>query len=78
VVRLAGSRWHGLALYNLMRADTPILSVAWASCDRFRRHKTMTGGVGYLVRRNFRVTCEATRDLTQGWTRWTLGTRSAF
>jgi len=27
VVRPVGSRWHGFALYNLVTADTPILSV---------------------------------------------------
>lgn len=78
VVRPAGSRWHGFALYNLVRADTPILSVRLGELGPLRRYETMTGGVGYIVRRNFRVTGEATQDLTQGTTRWTLGFVSAF
>jgi hypothetical protein len=43
-----------------------------------RRYETLTGGVGYLVRRNFRLTGEATQDLMQGGTRRTLGFVSAF
>jgi len=78
VVRPGGSRWHGFALYNLVTADAPILSVRLGESGLFRRYETLTGGAGYLVRRNFRLTGEATQDLMQGRTRWTLGFVSAF
>ena len=78
VVRPAHSRWHGFALYNLVKADTPILSVRLGELGPLRRYETVTGGAGYLVRRNFRMTGEVTQDLVQGETRWTLGFVSAF
>jgi hypothetical protein len=53
-------------------------SVRLGELGPLRRYEPMTGGVGYPVRRNFRVTGEATQDLTQGETRWTLGFVSAF
>lgn len=78
VLRPRGSRWHGFALYNLVKADTPILSVRLGEPGALRRYETITGGAGYLVRRNFRLTGEVSQNLVQGNTRWTLGFVSAF
>ncbi len=78
LVRPAGSRWHGFALYNLVNADAPVLSVRLGELAPLSRYETVSGGVGYLVRRNLRVTGEATHDIEDGGIRWTLGFVSAF
>lgn len=59
-------------------AGAPILSVRLGELGPLRRHESVTGGTGYLVRRNFRLTGEVTQDLVQRKTRWTLGFVSAF
>jgi hypothetical protein len=38
----------------------------------------VSGGVGYLLRRNLRLTGEMTYDISQEEARWTLGAVSAF
>ena len=78
LVRPAGSRWHGFALYNLVTADAPLLSMRLGETAPLSRYETVSGGVGYLLRRNLRVTGEATHDLEAGGMRWTLGFVSAF
>jgi hypothetical protein len=78
LVRPQGSRWNGFALYNLVNATDPLLSLRLGEAEPLDRYETVTGGVGYLLRRNFRVTGEATHDLEQGGVRWTLGFVSAF
>lgn len=44
----------------------------------FARRYKVSCGAGYLLRRNVRVTGEATHDLELGGMRWTLGVVSAF
>ncbi len=78
LVRPRGSRWHGFALYNLVNTTDPVLSLRLGEAEPLDRYETITGGVGYLLRRNFRVTGEATHDIEQGGVRWTLGFVSAF
>jgi hypothetical protein len=78
LVRPSESRWHGFALYNLATADRPLLSVRLGEPGLLRRYETLTGGVGYLLRRNVRLTGEGTHDLEGGGARWTLGVVSAF
>jgi hypothetical protein len=78
LVRPRGSRWHGFALYNLVSATDPLLSLRLGEAEPLHRYETMTGGVGYLLRRNFRVTGEATHDIEEGGVRWALGFVSAF
>jgi hypothetical protein len=78
LVRPGESRWHGFALYNLVTADARLLSVRLGEPGPIRRYQTVTGGAGYLVRRNFRLTGEITHDLEQGGVRWSLGFVSAF
>ena len=78
LVRPQGSRWHGFALYNLVNATDPLLSLRLGEAEPLDRYETITGGVGYLLRRNFRVTGEATHDIEQGGVRWALGFVSAF
>jgi len=78
LVRPSESRWHAFALYNLVTADRPLLSVRLGEPGPLRRYETLTGGLGYLLRRNVRVTGEATHDLELGGMRWTLGVVSAF
>lgn len=78
LVRPAGSRWHGFALYNLIDADRPVLSVRLGGPALVDRYETLSGGVGYLLRRNVRVTGEMTYDISQEEARWGLGFVSAF
>ena len=78
LVRPQGSRWHGYALYNLVDATDPLLSLRLGETEPLQRYETLAGGVGYLLRRNFRVTGEVTHDIEQGGVRWALGFVSAF
>jgi hypothetical protein len=78
LLRPQGSRWHGFALYNLVDATHPLLSLRLGEPGPLERYESVTGGAGYLLRRNFRVTGEATYDIEQGGVRWALGFVSAF
>jgi hypothetical protein len=78
LVRPRGSRLHGFALYNLVNATDALLSLRLGEAGPLDRYETVTGGVGYLLRRNFRVTGEATHDIERGGVRWALGFVSAF
>lgn len=78
IVRPRQSRWHGFALYNLVDADAPLLAVRLGELTPLRRYETITGGAGYLLRRNLRFTGEVTHDIEQGGLRWTAGFVSAF
>lgn len=76
--RPAGSRWYGLALYNLIVADAPLLDVRLGGPAGLRRWETVSGGGGYLVRRNLRTMTEVGYDLESEDLRWTLGFVVAF
>jgi hypothetical protein len=76
--RPAGSRWHAFALYNLVRADQSVLNVGLGGEGSLDRYETLTGGVGYLVRRNLKVSGEMTWDTVRERMRWTLGFVTAF
>ena len=78
LVRPAGSRWYGFGLYNLVTADRPLLDVRLDTPGGVERYETLTGGVGYLLQRNLRITGETTWDMETERTRWTLGFVSAF
>jgi hypothetical protein len=78
LVRPANSKWHFFGLYNLVTADAPLLDVRLGGAAGLDRYESLTGGLGYLARRNFRVTAEATRDLEQRTTRWSAGMVTAF
>jgi len=76
--RPAGSRWHGFALYNLVRADQAVLDLGLGGPSDVDRYEALTGGAGYLVRRNFKVSGEMTWDTVRERMRWTLGLVTAF
>jgi len=78
LVRPRGSRWHAFGLYNLVTADQPILDVRLGGPSGIGRYESLTAGTGYLVRRNFKVTLEVTRDLSQEATRFSTGFITAF
>jgi hypothetical protein len=78
LLRPPESRWHGYLLYNLIDADQPILKVRLGGPDFVERYETMSGGVGYLLRRNVRLNGEMTYDLAQEAARWSFGFVSAF
>ena len=78
LLRPAGSRWHGVALYNRIVSSRPLLDPRAGGPSGVRRHETLTGGGGYLLRRNFRIYGEATRDFELERTTVTLGLTTAF
>jgi hypothetical protein len=73
-----GGRWYGFALYNLVTADRPLLDVRLGGAAPADRYESLSGGVGYLLRRNFRLSGEVTHDLGPDETRFTLGVVTAF
>ncbi len=42
------------------------------------RYETLTGGAGYLLRRNLRLLGEVTWDVEQNAGRWTAGLSTVF
>jgi hypothetical protein len=78
LVHRAGSRWYGVALYNLIRASRPLLDVGLGGPAGVTRYETVTGGGGYLVQRNVRAYAEGTWDRQLRATQWTLGMTMAF
>lgn len=78
LVRPQGKRWHLFGLYNLVTAGAPVLDVRMGGPSAIERYESITAGAGYLVRRNFKVSAEATRDVTQEATRWSVGMVTAF
>lgn len=78
LVRPAGSRWYGFALYNLVDSDRPILDVRLGGPAGITRYQSVGGGFGHLIRRNLRWMTEATWDIEAETLRWTLGFVSAF
>lgn len=78
VLRPSGSRWHGFALYNLVVSSQPVLDVRLGGPPDQRRYETLTGGAGYLLLRNLKVSGEATWDLERERMRWTVGFVTAF
>ena len=76
--RAPGDRWYALALYNLVTADRPLLDVRLGGPAGLRRYETLTGGGGWVVRRNFRLYGEATWDLAAHGAVVTLGLTTAF
>jgi hypothetical protein len=78
IVRPSGSRWYGFALYNLVTADRRVLDVRLGGVAPDDRYESLSGGIGYLLRRNFRVSGELTHDLGPGVTRVTFGIVTAM
>ena len=78
VLRPRESRWHGFGLWNLVSASDPVLDVRLGGPSGITRYQTVSGGVGYLLLRNFRLSGEFTRDLELDQSRWTLGFVTAF
>lgn len=78
LLRPAGSRWYGLALYNRVVCSQPLLDVGLGGAPGQRRYETLTGGAGYLARRNVRVYGEVTSDFESDRTFVTMGFTTAF
>ncbi len=78
VVRPAGGRWYGFALYNRVTTDRPLLDVRLGGPANVRRYESLSGGLGYLVRRNVRVSGEISYDLKQEEARIGAGLVTAF
>jgi hypothetical protein len=78
LVRPAEGRWYGLLLYNRVVTNRPLLDVRLGGPAGLRRYDTLTGGAGFLWRRNFRIYGELTGDLDVKALVWTLGVTTAF
>jgi hypothetical protein len=78
ILQPEASRWHAFGLWNRVSATAPVLDVRLGTPGGLTRYQTVTGGAGYLVMRNLRLTGEMTRDLELDQTRWTLGFVTAF
>ena len=78
IVHPAGSRWYGLGLYNYIDVNRPLLSVGLGGPSDVDRYQTLTGGGGYLVRRNFRLHAEGTYDFEIEEVRLSFGITTAF
>ncbi|HKI94477.1 MAG TPA: hypothetical protein VJ992_04240 [Gemmatimonadales bacterium] len=72
------SRWYGIALYNRITANLPLLDVRLGGAGDLTKYQAVTGGLGYLVQRNLRVYGEATWDTEAKTTRFTAGLTTAF
>jgi len=73
-----GKRFDVFALYNLVSATAPVLDVDNGGPAGLERYQSITAGLGYLVRRNLRLTGEVSRNLELDSMRWTLGFVTAF
>lgn len=78
LVRPTNSVWYGFGLYNLVKADQPMLDVRLGGPAAIRRYESFSLGVGRLLQRNLRVTAEGTYDIEREAGRWTIGFVSAF
>jgi hypothetical protein len=78
MIRPAGSRWYGVGLYNRVVSSRPLLDVRLGGPAGLRAYEALTGGGGYVLRRNFRVYGEVTGDLDRKALVWTLGLTTAF
>jgi hypothetical protein len=76
--RPAQSRWYGVALYNRVTSNRPLLDVRLGGPSSLRKYEALTGGGGFLLRRNFRIYGELTGDLNAETLVWTLGVTTAF
>lgn len=73
-----GSRWYGFGLYNGMHANVPLLDPRSGGPSGVDRYQTVTGGLGYQVRRNVRTYFELTWDIEQDDGLMGLGVTAAF
>lgn len=78
VIRPPESRWYGVALYNGVHANLPLLNPRFGGPDNLDRYQTLTGGLGYLVRRNIRTYGEITWDIEGKDALFGLGITAAF
>jgi hypothetical protein len=78
LVRPPGSRFYGYGLYNLVDTDRPLLDVREGGPPGLSRYQSLTGGLGYLMRRNVRVSGEISYDLEADLGRITAGLSLAF
>ncbi len=78
IVHPRGARWYGLGLYNLVDTDRPLLNVRLGGPANVERYHTITGGGGYLIRRNFRLHAEGTYDFEEEEVRLSVGVTTAF
>jgi hypothetical protein len=70
-------RWYAFALWNRLTADLPVLDPRMGGPAGVDRYHAISGGVGWLVRRNARAQVEGWWDFVQEEMRWTVSTTIA-
>jgi thiol-disulfide isomerase/thioredoxin len=78
IVQPPASRWYGVGLYNGMKANLPMLDPRMGGVAGVDRYHTVTGGLGYLIRRNVRTYGEVTWDIEAKEAAFGLGVTAAF
>lgn len=78
VYRPAGSRWYALALYNRVQSNLPLLDFRLGGPANVDRYESLTGGAGWLWRRNVRLFGEVSWDREQEQAGFTIGLVTAF
>jgi hypothetical protein len=78
LVRPADSRWYGVALYNGMWANRPLLDPRTGGPTGVDRYHAVTVGLGHILRRNIRTFGEVTWDIEQEEALFGLGVTAAF
>ena len=78
IYRFSNGRWHATALYNVIYSDRPLLNVRLGGPGNVNRWQTLSGGLGYVLQRNFRVLGEVGWDVEGETSRWTVGLVTAF
>ncbi len=76
--RFRGGRGYAIGLWNYVYANAPLLEFRLTGPEAVNRYNALTGGLGYVVRRNVRGTAEATFDFEQEQAQLTLGIMAAF
>jgi hypothetical protein len=82
IYRFPGERWYALGLWNYIYTSCdgcglPLLDVGLGG-PRGNRYHTLSGGAGYLVRRNVRLLGELGWDIEQEDVRLILGISAAY
>jgi hypothetical protein len=78
IVQFPGSRWYGVGLWNGMKANFPLLDPRTGGGALVDRYHSLSGGLGYLVRRNVRTFGEVTWDIEGKGAAFGLGLTAAF
>ncbi len=78
IYRFRNGRWYALGLWNYIECSEPLLDVSLGGPADVNRYHTLSGGAGYVLRRNFRLLGELGWNFEQDEARAILGFVTAF